>query len=168
MIGIMHDYRWELNVDTYSQTVDGAWDSYGRTEGRIEAPKGTGTSQEDQQGQLSWPLALSVSEPPPKDYTLGEPRPPCTYVTKVQLVVLVGPEQVEQELSKKLLSICGIYSSNCSALPGLNGKVPSSTETWCARVWGYVCGAPTQRRRCERKGEGLCEGVTERKLVRKM
>jgi len=41
----------QTDTGTHSQTADGAWDSYGRTGGRIEASKGTGTPQEDQQSQ---------------------------------------------------------------------------------------------------------------------
>ena len=38
-----------------------------------------------------------------KEHTGAEPRPPCTYVADVQLGLHVGPEQLEQGLSQKLL-----------------------------------------------------------------
>ena len=54
---------------------------YGRIGGRIAAPKGIGTPQEDQQSQLT--LWLSESEPPTKEHTQAGPKPPHTYVPDV-------------------------------------------------------------------------------------
>jgi hypothetical protein len=39
----------------------------------------------------------------------------------VQLGLHVGPEQLEQGLSQKLLAVCRIYSSRWTALSGLSG-----------------------------------------------
>jgi hypothetical protein len=40
----------------------------------------------------------------------------------VQLGLRVGPEQLEQGLSQKLLPVCGICSSSWAALLGLSGR----------------------------------------------
>ena len=53
-------------------------------------------------------MGLSESEPPTKEHTWAGPRPLYTYVTDVQLGLHVGPEQLEQGLSQKLLPIHGI------------------------------------------------------------
>ena len=47
---------------------------------------------------------------------------PGTYVANVQLGFHVGPEQLEQGLSQKLLPVCGICSSRWAALSGPSGK----------------------------------------------
>jgi len=49
------------------------------------------------------------------------PRPPCTYVAYVHLGLHVDPEQIEQELSQKLLQVYGVIS-RWSVLFGLNGR----------------------------------------------
>jgi len=49
----------------------------------------------------------------------------------VLLGLHVGPEQLKQGLSLKLLPVCGICSSSWAALSGV-------TETSCARVGGYL------------------------------
>jgi hypothetical protein len=83
------------------------------------APKRLRTPQEDQESQLAWTLGGSQRQnQQPKTI----PRPPCTYVTDVQLGLHVGPEQVEWGLSQKLLSVSGIYSSSWAALSDLNGR----------------------------------------------
>ena len=46
----------------------------------------------------------------------------CPYVTVVQLGLHVGPEQLEQGLSQKLLPVCGICSTSWAALSGLRGR----------------------------------------------
>jgi len=67
-------------------------------------------------------LGLSGSEPPIKEHTWAEPRPPCIYVADVQLGLYVGPTQLEQGLFQKLLPGHGICSSSWGALSGLSGK----------------------------------------------
>ena len=49
------------------------------------------------------------------------PRPLCTYVAYVQLVLYVCLEQLERWLFQKLLPVCGICSS-WAALSGLSGR----------------------------------------------
>jgi len=55
--------------------------------------------------------------------TQARPRPLYTYVADMQLGFHVGPKQLEQVLSQKLLVICWIYSTSCAALSGLSGRV---------------------------------------------
>jgi hypothetical protein len=91
----------------------------------LQAPKGTGTPQKDQQSQLTWTLAwrLSESEPTTKEHTgLDLGIPAYMYVADVQLGLHVYPEQLEQGLSPKLLPVCGICSSSWAALSGLSGR----------------------------------------------
>jgi len=49
-------------------------------------------------------------------------RPLCAYVAEVHLGLHVGPEQLEEELSQKLLTVCGLCSSYWAALSGLRGR----------------------------------------------
>ena len=49
---------------------------------------------------------LSDPEPPTKEHTQVRPRPPCTYVTDVQLGLHVGPLTAGVEASFK---ICCLY-----------------------------------------------------------
>jgi hypothetical protein len=87
---------------------------------RLQVPKGVGIPQKDQQNQLTWTLGGSQRL---KHQPKGTgPRPPHTYVADVQFCLHMGPEQLEQGLSEKLLSICGIGSSSWAALPGFSGK----------------------------------------------
>jgi hypothetical protein len=67
-------------------------------------------------------MDLSESEPPTREHTQAGPRPPRTYVAGVQLDLHVGPEQLEQGLSQKLLPVCGICSSSWDALSGFSGR----------------------------------------------
>ena len=46
----------QTNTDTHSQKWMEFGDSYGRIGGRISAPKGIGTPQEDQHSQLTWTI----------------------------------------------------------------------------------------------------------------
>jgi hypothetical protein len=48
--------------------------------------------------------------------------PPHIYETNVYLGLHVGPKQLEQELSPKLLPACGICSSVRVALSSLSGR----------------------------------------------
>jgi hypothetical protein len=57
------------------------------------------------------PWGLSEIETPTKEHILAEPRPPHTYVADVQLGLHVGPKQIEQGLSQKLLPMHAIYST---------------------------------------------------------
>ena len=91
----------------------------------LQAPKEIGIPQEDNQSQLTWTLGLSETEPPTKEHTQAELRPLHTNVADVQLGLHVGPKQLEQGLSQKLLPIRGICSSSSSswaALSGLSGR----------------------------------------------
>jgi hypothetical protein len=67
-------------------------------------------------------LRLSESKPPTKEHPLAESRPRCLYVADVQLDLHVGPEQLEQGLSQKLLPVHRICYTSWAALSGLNGK----------------------------------------------
>jgi hypothetical protein len=53
---------------------------------------------------------------------MAGPRSARSYVADVQIDLHVGPEQLEQRLSQKLLPECGICSSSCAALSGLSGR----------------------------------------------
>jgi hypothetical protein len=66
-------------------------------------------------------LGVSESEPQTKEHIWAGPRSPCTYVADVKLGLHVGPKQLEQGLSQKLLSVCGTCSS-WAALSGLSGR----------------------------------------------
>jgi hypothetical protein len=44
-------------------------------------------------------------------HTWAKPQSLCTCAADVQLVLHVGPEQLEQGLSQKLLLVCGMCSS---------------------------------------------------------
>lgn len=80
--------------------------------------------QEDQQTQLSWTLgALRVWSPNQRVYLNYISRHPCMYITDVQVGLHVGPKQMEWRQSKKLLPVCGICYSSCSALYGLSRKI---------------------------------------------
>jgi hypothetical protein len=68
-------------------------------------PKGIGTPQKGQQSQLTWTL-WAVREL--KEHTLAGPRPHGTYIINVQFGLYMGPKQLEQGLSQKLLPVCGI------------------------------------------------------------
>jgi hypothetical protein len=48
--------------------------------------------------------------------------PSYTYVAYVQLGLHVGPKQLEQGLSYKLLPVCGVHSSNWAALFSLHRR----------------------------------------------
>jgi len=67
-------------------------DFYGKNMGEgLQAWKGIGTPQEDQQSQLTWALGrISETEPPTKEHTWAGCRLPYTYVADVQLDLHVG------------------------------------------------------------------------------
>ena len=90
----------------------------------LRDPEGVVTLQEDQQSQLTWTLAwrLSESEPTTKEHTgLDLGIPAYMYVADVQLGLHVGPEQLEQGLSQKLLPAHAVCSSSWATLSGLSG-----------------------------------------------
>jgi hypothetical protein len=58
--------------------------------------------------ESTWTFGVSETEPPAKQHRQAGPSPPHTYVADAQLGLHVGPEQLEQELSLKLLSVHGI------------------------------------------------------------
>ena len=49
-------------------------------------------------------------------------RPSHIYVVDVQIILHVGPEQLERWLSQKLLPEFGICSSSWAALSGVSGR----------------------------------------------
>jgi hypothetical protein len=51
---------------------------------------------------------MSETEPPITEFIGAGLRPPSTYVADVLLGLHVGPKQLEQGLSQKLLPVCGI------------------------------------------------------------
>lgn len=61
-------------------------------------------------------------DPPTKEYMQAGPRPPPSYVADVQFGLHVSPEQLERNLSQKLLPAVGIWTYSWAALSGLNGK----------------------------------------------
>ena len=68
-------------------------DLYGRVRGRIEGTEGYGNPKGRPTVSTnldSW--GFSVTELPTKEHTWAGPRPPCSYVTDVQLDLHVGPE----------------------------------------------------------------------------
>lgn len=73
---------------------------------KLRALKGLGTPQED----LSY------------KHSQAGPRPLCLYVADMQLDLHVSPEQVEQGLSQKLLSVHDICSTSWAPLSGLSGR----------------------------------------------
>ena len=85
-------------------------------------PKGDRNSTERPTKSTNPNPWATQSEQPTKEHTQTGPRPPCTYVADVQFGIQVGPKQVEQRLSQKLLPVCGICSSNWAALFGLSGS----------------------------------------------
>ena len=93
-------------------------DSYGRIGGRIVGPKG----DRNLTGRPTEPTNLDLWSSPTKEHTQAGPRPPRTYVADVQLDLHVGPEQLEQGLSQKLLLIREICSSSWATLSGLSGR----------------------------------------------
>lgn len=81
-------------------------DSSGRKGGRTAGPKGDRNSTERQTEPTNldhW--GISESETPIKEQTQAAPRPPHTCVADVLLSLPVGPEQLEQGLSQKLLPV---------------------------------------------------------------
>ena len=89
----------------------------------LKALKGIGTPQEDQQSQLTWTLgALNLNHQPKNVRGLSGPRSLCSYGADVQLYLHVGPEQLKQGLSQKLLPVCRICSITWAAFTGLSGK----------------------------------------------
>jgi hypothetical protein len=79
----------------------------------------------------------------------------------------VGLEQLEQELSQKLLPVHGICSTSWAALPQWERKYLTSQRFEGPGLWGYPGDPPTpaQRRRRGRMRKGLWEGVTRRGAV---
>ena len=120
--------------------------------GRIVGPKGdrnsTGRPTE------SGPLELSESEPPTKEHIWAGPRPPHTYVADVQLCLRVGPEQLEWELSLKLLPVCKICSpSSCLVWPQWETHLALQRIDVFGRRRGWGWGR-LQSLRGEGKGDG--------------
>ena len=66
---------------------------------------------QDQQNQQNWTLGLSKTEPSTKGHKMAKLTIPFIYITDIQLGVHEGPTQEEQELSHKLLLVCGICSN---------------------------------------------------------
>ena len=71
-------------------------------------------------------------------------------MTDVQLGFHVGPEQLEQGLSQKLLLVCEI----CSSV----GEEASQRDLMCQGTRDTWWGAPTQRRRGRGMGKGCGRG----------
>ena len=121
-------------------------DSYERIR-RILAPKGIGTSLENQQNQLTWTLGVSQRlNHQPKNMSwlnLGL----AALIADVQFCLHMGPEQLEQGLSQKLLPVC---SSSWAVLSGLSVRgCAYPADTCCARVGGYPGEPPPFQRRRE-------------------
>ena len=105
-----------------------------------------------------------MTEPPTKEHTWVEPRPPHTYVVDV-LGLHIGPKQLEQGLSQKLLPVhvwdvllTGLpvwphWERMCLALQRLDVL---AREGWEEYPRGDT---PAQRRREERLGEIPFVGV---------
>ena len=121
----------------------------------LQASKGIGTPQKDQQSQLTWTL---VAEPPTKEHTLAGPRPPCTCVADMQLGLNVGPKQLEQ----KLLPVCEIVLLvRLLCLASVGEETFSLTENLSARVREYPEGPPpAQRKKLGGVGEVWWKEVT--------
>ena len=79
-------------------------------EERLQALWRIETPWEYKESQLTWTLGLSESEAQTKEHSQARPRPPCTYVASIQLSLHVGPEQLNQGLSQKLLIVHGIWT----------------------------------------------------------
>ena len=98
-----------------------------------------------------------------KEHTWARPRPPCTYVTYVQLGLHVGSEQLEWSLSQTCCLFVGyIPLSVLPCVASVEEEVPSLTEK--CQGGGYK-GSPThseEKRKRASMGERLWEGVTMR------
>jgi len=100
-------------------------DFYGRVGIRIGGLKGIGTAQENQQSQLTWTFGA------PRNWTTNQiTYMGWTHIAHMQHGLHVDPDQLEQGLFQKLLSVCGICSSTSAALSGLSGR-------GCARIRRY-------------------------------
>lgn len=97
--------------------------SYGRIGGCVEAPKGIGTSQEDQENKLTWIAGgYQRLKTPTKEHTrAGYSSLACIDVTVVQHGLHKGHEYLEQGLCQMLLSACGICSDG-AVLSGLSER----------------------------------------------
>jgi hypothetical protein len=73
------------------------------------------------------PWSSQSLKPLTNECTQAAARPPHSY-GDVQLDFHVGPEQLEQGLSKKLLPVLGSCSSSWDDLSGLSGKEVPSLE----------------------------------------
>ena len=103
-------------------------DSYGRIGGGIAWPKRDRNSTGRPTESRNLGLWSSESEPPTKEHTWDGPRPLCTYVADMYLGLHVGPEQLEQGLTQKVLPVHRIWSSSWAAL-SLGEKAPTLADT---------------------------------------
>ena len=98
-------------------------DSYGKIGRRIAASvwdRGSAGIPTESTNLDPWD---SDSEPPNKEHTWTGPTPPLLiYVADVQLDLHMGPEQLEQGISQKMLLISRVCSFNWFSLSGLSGK----------------------------------------------
>ena len=91
----------------------------------LQTPKGIGTSQEPTELTNLDPWKLTETEPPTKEHIRAGTRS-HTYIAHTQFSLLAGPEQLEQGLSQKLLSV---HSPNWAALSSVEEDAPRPGET---------------------------------------
>ena len=127
------DQQSQLTVsNTLSLKVSAKLGTFSPTEIRQGSPARRTYSTHQQQLFKYLPLS-PPAEPLNKKHTWAGPRPPLMYLVDVQLGLHVGPEQLEQGISQKLLPVCGICSSSWTALSGLSGR--GSVWPW---RWGGI------------------------------
>ena len=111
-------WRRQIQTPTAKQWVE-LGNYCGRTEGRIAAPKGIGTPQEDQQNQLTLkPFGLSENEPPTKEHTQAGPRSLQSYVSAFSSC---GSRTMGVWVVPKPIACMWIYSSSWPDLSSFSG-----------------------------------------------
>jgi hypothetical protein len=129
-------------------------DSCGRIVGRISGPEGDRNS-------IGRPTE-STNLDPWGSQSLNHQLKKILGLDHVQLDLHVGPKQLQQRRSQKLLPIHGIYSSSWAALSGHRGRGSALPYRDLMYLGGGKARgeSPPTEKKGRGKGEGLLEEVT--------
>ena len=142
----LHQQLNQTDTDNQSQTVDGAWGHLWKNRRKDSCPKDyrNSTGRTIESTNLNpWG---SESEPPTKNHTGAETRPPCIYITDVHLCFHVCPNRNRNYLQNCWQNVEYVLLTEMPWLPLVGEEPPNLLETWNASV-GIPGRAATQRTR---------------------
>jgi hypothetical protein len=116
-----------MGANNHSKTVNGAWGVLVGRRLAVHEGDRNSTGRPTEPTNLHHWCSPRLKQQPKSIYRLDLADTPThtpvyTYVADVQVGFRVSPEQMERELSQKLLLVPGIYSSSWAASSGISGR----------------------------------------------